>query len=65
MSIHDGSKRAWLVTGCSTGLGREHASLSLPRGHRVVATALDVLRLGDLVVDCPATSSPLRWTSPI
>jgi len=28
----------WLITGCSTGLGRAFAEAALNRGHNVVAT---------------------------
>ena len=41
--------RVWLITGCSTGFGRELARLLLERGERVVATARDTARLQDLV----------------
>src|SRR5260221_7992377 len=56
---HDDSKPVWLTTGSSTGIGRELASLALRRGHRVVATARDAARLGDLVADYPATAIAL------
>ena len=39
----------WLITGCSTGFGRELAGLLLQQGARVVATARDVSKIGDLV----------------
>lgn len=35
----------WLITGCSTGLGRALAEAVLARGHNVVATARDVSAL--------------------
>jgi NAD(P)-dependent dehydrogenase (short-subunit alcohol dehydrogenase family) len=41
----------WLVTGCSTGIGREIARAALEAGHQVVATARKV---GD-VADFPQT----------
>jgi NAD(P)-dependent dehydrogenase (short-subunit alcohol dehydrogenase family) len=41
----------WLITGCSTGFGRELARLVLARGGRVVATARDIDRVADLTAD--------------
>jgi NAD(P)-dependent dehydrogenase (short-subunit alcohol dehydrogenase family) len=42
-------KRTWLITGCSTGLGKSLAELLIARGERVVATARNVDSLTDLV----------------
>jgi NAD(P)-dependent dehydrogenase (short-subunit alcohol dehydrogenase family) len=39
----------WLITGCSTGFGRDLAELLLDRGHRAVVTARDAGRVADLV----------------
>ncbi len=39
---------AWLITGCSTGLGRALAGRALARGHRVAVTARDPMRIQDL-----------------
>jgi NAD(P)-dependent dehydrogenase (short-subunit alcohol dehydrogenase family) len=39
----------WLITGCSTGFGRELASLVLARGGRAVVTARDKAHVADLV----------------
>ena len=39
----------WLITGCSTGFGRELAKLVLERGWRAVVTARDPSTLADLV----------------
>ena len=41
--------RAWLVTGCSTGLGRALAQALISRGERVFATARNPQQLSDLV----------------
>ena len=38
----------WLITGCSTGFGRELAKLVLERGWRAVVTARDPSKLNDL-----------------
>jgi NAD(P)-dependent dehydrogenase (short-subunit alcohol dehydrogenase family) len=38
----------WLVTGCSTGLGREIARAALERGERVALTARDPARVAEL-----------------
>lgn len=39
----------WFITGCSTGFGREFARAALAHGFRVVATARDANKLGDIV----------------
>ena len=39
----------WLITGCSTGFGRDLAKAVLDRGHRVVVTARDPASVTDLV----------------
>ena len=39
----------WLITGCSTGFGRELARIVLDRGHRAVVTARDPEKVRDLV----------------
>ena len=39
----------WLITGCSTGLGREFARAALAHGFRVAATARDSRSIADLV----------------
>jgi NADP-dependent 3-hydroxy acid dehydrogenase YdfG len=39
----------WLVTGCSTGLGRALAQRVLARGYRCIATARDPAQVADLV----------------
>jgi NAD(P)-dependent dehydrogenase (short-subunit alcohol dehydrogenase family) len=42
------SKPVWLITGCSTGLGRELAQRVIHSGANVVVTARDVSRVTDL-----------------
>jgi NAD(P)-dependent dehydrogenase (short-subunit alcohol dehydrogenase family) len=39
----------WLITGCSTGFGRELAAQAIARGFNVVVTARDVQKVADLV----------------
>ena len=38
----------WLITGCSTGLGRALAELIVERGWTLIPTARDVSRVADL-----------------
>ncbi|GLY30871.1 oxidoreductase [Kineosporia sp. NBRC 101731] len=49
----------WLITGCSTGLGRAFAEAVLARGHHVVVTARDVSRVQDLADAHPDTALAL------
>lgn len=46
----------WLITGCSTGLGRAFAEAVLDRGHDVVVTARDVASVQDLADAHPETA---------
>ncbi len=41
----------WLVTGCSTGLGRALAEAVIAEGHNAVVTARDVGKVADLAAD--------------
>jgi len=43
------AKPVWLVTGCSTGFGRELANILIARGYRVAATARDPGKIADLI----------------
>jgi NAD(P)-dependent dehydrogenase (short-subunit alcohol dehydrogenase family) len=43
----------WLITGCSTGLGRALAETAIATGHNVVATARDVAKVADLSGTAP------------
>jgi NAD(P)-dependent dehydrogenase (short-subunit alcohol dehydrogenase family) len=49
----------WLITGCSTGLGRAFASAALERGHDVVVTARDAGSVQDLVDAHPGSALAL------
>ena len=43
----------WLITGCSTGLGRALAEAVIAAGHNAVVTACDTARVADLAGDNP------------
>ncbi|HTQ16152.1 oxidoreductase [Mycobacterium sp.] len=43
----------WLITGCSTGLGRALAEAVIGAGHHAVVTARDVARVSDLADAAP------------
>ena len=49
----------WLITGCSTGLGRHLAEAVLDRGHNAIVTARDASNVQDLVHAHPNTALPL------
>ncbi len=46
----------WLITGCSTGLGRDLARAALEQGHQVVVTARDAARVQDLADAFPGSA---------
>ncbi|XAS71562.1 oxidoreductase [Micrococcaceae bacterium Sec5.1] len=46
----------WLITGCSTGLGRALAQAVLARGDNAVVTARDVSKLQELTTEFPTTA---------
>jgi NAD(P)-dependent dehydrogenase (short-subunit alcohol dehydrogenase family) len=56
--------KVWLITGCSSGMGREFAFEALRLGYRVVATARDPKTLGEFVERRPerARALPLDVT---
>ena len=56
--------RRWLVTGCSTGIGREIARCALEAGDRALVTARRTADVEDLVTDFPdrAVAQPLDVT---
>jgi NAD(P)-dependent dehydrogenase (short-subunit alcohol dehydrogenase family) len=49
----------WLITGCSTGLGRHLAQAVLARGYNAVVTARDAAKVQDLVDAYPDTAFAL------
>lgn len=48
--------QTWLITGCSSGLGRELAMAVLERGWNAVMTARDISKLQGLLDSYPATA---------
>ncbi len=53
------SRPVWLITGCSTGFGRELSKILLAEGYCVVVTARDPAKIADLVADHPQTGLAL------
>lgn len=51
--------RVWLITGCSSGMGREFASEALGAGYRVVTTARDPETLREFVEAHPGRARAL------
>jgi NAD(P)-dependent dehydrogenase (short-subunit alcohol dehydrogenase family) len=49
----------WLITGCSTGLGRALAAAALDQGEKVVVTARDAATVGELSRCYPETALAL------
>jgi NAD(P)-dependent dehydrogenase (short-subunit alcohol dehydrogenase family) len=49
------SQRTWLITGVSSGFGRELTDQLLARGDRVVGTVRDVSKVADLIKRYPET----------
>jgi NAD(P)-dependent dehydrogenase (short-subunit alcohol dehydrogenase family) len=53
-------KPVWLITGCSTGFGRELCKILIARGYPVVATARDPGAIADLVEGHDETAAALK-----
>jgi NAD(P)-dependent dehydrogenase (short-subunit alcohol dehydrogenase family) len=53
------NKKVWLITGCSTGFGRELAKELLENDYRVVVTARDADKVRDLVEINPSNALAL------
>ena len=49
------AQRTWLITGVSSGFGRELTSQLLTRGDRVVGTVRDTVKVADLHEQYPET----------
>ncbi len=60
MADFSNDKPVWLVTGCSTGFGRELAKRLIARGYRVAATARDPAKVADLVAGHDASALALK-----
>ena len=56
----DSNTPVWLITGCSTGFGRELARALLARGYRVVATARNPESIEELVAGHEGRAIALR-----
>ena len=52
--------KTWLITGCSTGLGRSLAKAVLQKGDNVVVTARDTKKLEEFEKDFPRTALIVR-----
>ena len=59
-AMADSNAPVWLITGCSTGFGRELARALLARGYRVVATARNPESIEDLVAGHEGRAIALR-----
>ena len=64
MSAQSQATLVWLITGCSTGFGREIAIAALEKGHRVAVTARQLSAIEDIVAQYPdlAIGLPLDVT---
>lgn len=52
-------KKTWLITGCSSGIGRSLAKETLKQGYNVIVTARNKEKIMDLVAQYPQTSLAL------
>ncbi|MCY7421773.1 MAG: oxidoreductase [Chitinophagaceae bacterium] len=52
--------KVWIITGCSTGFGRELASLALQKGNKVVVTARNPTDIEDIVTPYPDTAISVK-----
>ncbi len=52
--------QVWLITGCSSGLGRSLALKALTEGHRVIATSRRMDALEEMASTFPETCHPLE-----
>ena len=58
MSGQNKTDRVWLITGCSTGIGREVANEVLASGQRAAVTARNPESVADLVAAYPDQALP-------
>lgn len=52
--------KVWLITGCSTGFGRELASCALEAGHKVIVSARNTKDIQEIVEGFPRTSIAVK-----
>jgi len=52
------SQRTWLITGVSSGFGRNLTDQLLTRGDRVIGTVRDIVKVADLIERHPGTFHP-------
>ena len=59
--------KTWLITGCSSGIGRGIAKAVLSQGDRAAVTARDIKKLDDLAAEYPGQVLPisLEVTDPV
>jgi len=53
------ARAAWLITGCSSGIGRHIALAALARGYAVAVTARNPASVEDIAADHPGRALPL------
>ena len=53
-------EKVWLITGCSTGFGREIARFALSKGYKVAVTARKTEDIQDIINEYPNTSLPVQ-----
>lgn len=53
-------KKVWLITGCSTGFGRQLAKELLQTGYNVAVTARNIQDINDITEGYPETSTALK-----
>jgi NAD(P)-dependent dehydrogenase (short-subunit alcohol dehydrogenase family) len=64
MTVNPDGAGGWLITGCSTGIGRHIAEAALAKGHRVAVTARNRAAVEDIVAAHRATRSTPRCARP-
>ena len=52
--------KVWFITGCSTGFGRELATLALQQGNKVIVTARTLSDVEDIVAPYPETAIAVK-----
>jgi len=60
MATRSEAGSVWLITGCSTGVGREIALAALAKGHRVAVTARNPSAVEDIVAPYPDSAMALE-----